>query len=171
MNKHSFFCIIFLASLLAGSAIAYSQINSSLTISPDAIRKAGEALPGAVAPNEKAENMFKKMFGNAANVSWAPEDKGQSLVYFETPGKKNRAGFDKKGNLVYTISNYREEQLPQDILLKVKESYFGRSIFCVTEVNYDGKTAYLIVLEDKTTWLHIKIVGDEMIEEKLFTKG
>jgi hypothetical protein len=53
----------------------------------------------------------------------------------------------------------------------VKESYYGRSIFCVTEVNCDGKTAYLIVLEDRTTWLHIKIVGDEMIEEKLFTKG
>jgi hypothetical protein len=170
MNKHSFFSSIFLASLLAGSAIAYSQVNNSLTISPDAIRKAGGSLPAA-APNEKAENMFKKMFGNGTNVSWAPENKGQSLVYFETPGRTNRASFDKKGNLVYTISSYREEQLPQDVLLRVKGTYFGRSIFCVTEVNYDGKTAYLIVLEDKTTWLHIKIVGDEMIEEKLLIKG
>jgi hypothetical protein len=171
MNKHSFFSIIFLASLLAGSVITYSQVNSNLTISPDAIRKAGGSLPGTVAPNEKAETMFKKMFGNATNVSWSTEDKGLPLVYFETPGKKNRAGFDKKGNLVYTISSYREEQLPQEVLLRVKESYYGRSIFCVTEVNCDGKTAYLIVLEDRTTWLHIKIVGDEMIEEKLFTKG
>ncbi|HEU4633131.1 MAG TPA: hypothetical protein VFS22_04055, partial [Flavisolibacter sp.] len=93
------------------------------------------------------------------------------VAFFETPGKKNKAGFDKKGKLVYTISNYKEEQLPVPVLLKVKQAYFGRSIFGVTEVNYQGKTAYIIVLEDKTTWLHIKIIGDEMEEEHLYIKG
>jgi hypothetical protein len=56
-------------------------------------------------------------------------------------------------------------------LMKVKENYFGKSIFGVTEVNYAGKTAYLIILEDKTSWLHIKIIDDEMIVEKVNVKG
>ena len=171
MNKISFYRVVFLASMIAGSSVTYSQANSNDIISLESARKAATTPADAASPSERVLNTFNKMFKNATKVFWTAENKGHPMVYFETPGKKHRAGFDKKGNLVYTISYYQEEQLPQPILLRVKETYFGKSIFCVTEVNYDGKTAYLIILEDKTSWLHIKIVGDEMVEEKVLIKG
>ena len=163
----------FLAIIIAGSGMAYSQVNDNdiAALGPSRNHRADLIAGPAAGPAEKALNSFNRMFANATQVSWATEDKGRPIVFFETPGKKNRAGFDKKGNLVYTISYYTEEQLPVPVLLKVKQTYYGKSIFCVTEVNYLGKTAYLIILEDRTSWLHIKIIGDEMEEERVLTKG
>jgi hypothetical protein len=174
MNRNSFYSVAFLALCLSGSAVAYSQVinNEIASVGSSHKFKTGSPISTEVAaPNEKSVLIFNKMFGNATNVLWSTEGKGLPIAYFDLPGKKNRAGFDKKGNLVYTISYYKEEQLPKPVLLKVKETYFGKNIYCVTEVNYDGKTAYLIILEDKTSWLHIKIVGDEMVEERVMIKG
>jgi len=173
MKKISFLQIAFLALIIAGNSVAYAQNNENDIASLGSFRKhKTDLIAGPVTgPAEKALTAFNRMFATATNVSWATEDKGLPIAFFETPGRKNRAGFDKKGNLVYTISYYTEEQLPVPVLLKVEQSYFGRSIFCVTEVNYGGKTAYLIIMEDKTTWLHIKVVGDEMEEEHLYNKG
>ncbi len=173
MKKISFFRVVPLAFLIAGSAVAFSQAGNEIAAlgisgKPEAY---GRAIRIVTGPAEKALGIFHAMFGNARNVFWTTEGKGLLVVYFETEGKKNRAGFDKKGNLDYTISYYREDQLPKPILLKVKQTYFGKSIFGVTEVNYLGVTAYVIILEDKTSWLHIKIIGDEMVEEKVFLKG
>jgi hypothetical protein len=91
-------------------------------------------------------------------------------VYFERNGKVVRAAFNTKGQFLYSISTYGEELLPKDVLLKVKEAYYGKNIFGVTEVSALGKFAYLIILEDKTSWLHIKVVDDEMVEEKVLLK-
>jgi hypothetical protein len=174
MNKNSVFSVALLAIIMSGSAVANSQVinNEIASLGTSHKFKNGSSVSTeAVGPNEKSVLIFNKMFGNATNVLWSTEGKGLPIAYFDLPGKKNRAGFDKKGNLVYTISYYKEEQLPKPVLLKVKETYFGKNIYCVTEVNYDGKTAYLIILEDKTSWLHIKIVGDEMVEERGMIKG
>lgn len=173
MKKISFFRVVPLAFLIAGSAVAFSQANTEVAaLGISGKPEAHGRLAWVVAvPTEKALGIFNKMFSNARNVSWKTDRKGLLTVYFETEGKIQRAGFDKKGNLDYTISYYREEQLPKPILLKVKQTYFGKSIFCVTELTYLGVTAYLIILEDKTSWLHIKIIGDEMVEEKVFLKA
>jgi len=174
MNRNSFYSVAFLALCLSGSAVAFSQeINNEIASlgSSHKFKNGSSVSTVAASPNERSVQIFNKMFGNATNVLWSTEGKGLPIAYFDLPGRKNRAGFDKKGNLVYTINYYKEEQLPKPVLLKVKETYYGKNIYCVTEVNYDGKTAYLIILEDKTSWLHIKIVGDEMVEERVMIKG
>ena len=173
MKKSNFFRVAPLAFFIAVSAVAFSQVGyeivgMGISGKPDAYGLFSRMVAG---PAEKALNILHQMFSNARNVSWGTESKGLLVAYFETEGKKHKVGFDKKGNLDYTISYYREEQLPKPILLKVKQTYFGKSIFGVTEVNYLGVTAYLIILEDKTSWLHIKIIGDEMVEEKVLLKG
>jgi len=53
----------------------------------------------------------------------------------------------------------------------VKDAYFGKHIFGVTEVSAMGKSAYLIILEDSTSWLHIKVLDGEMTEEKVYLKA
>lgn len=173
MKQISFIKTAFFFLIIAGNSIAYAQVNENdvVSLSPSRKPKTDPISGLAAGPTEKVLGVFNRTFTNASSVSWSTEKNGLPIAFFETPGKKNRAGFDKKGNLVYTISSYKEEQLPVSVLMKVKQTYFGRSIFCVTEVNYDGKTAYLIILEDRTTWLHIKVIGDEMEEEHLYIKG
>ena len=121
--------------------------------------------------NTKVMNNFSRMFSDASNVIWS-KDKGKiDRVYFERRGKVTRAAFNQKGQFLYSVTTYGEEFLPQDVLFMVKKSYYGRRIFGVTEVSALDKTAYLVILEDKTTWLHIKVLDGEIIEEKLLLKA
>ena len=121
--------------------------------------------------NTKVMNSFNKMFSEASNVIWTKDKNKIDRVYFERKGKVTRAAFNQKGQFLYSITTYGEELLPQDVLLMVKQTYYGRSIFGVTEVSAMDKTAYLIVLHDKTTWLHIKVLDGEIFEERLLLKA
>ncbi len=108
---------------MSGSAIAYSQVinNDIASLGPNQKLRSGNHISTAsVGPNEKSVFNLNKMYANATNVFWSTEGKGLPVAYFDLPGKRNRAGFDKKGNLVYTISYYNEGQLPKPVLLKVK---------------------------------------------------
>ena len=121
--------------------------------------------------NNKVMNSFNKMYSNTSNVIWTNDKHKIDRVYFESKGKTTRAAFNQKGQFLYSITTYSEELLPQDVLLLVKRTYYGRSIHGVTEVSAMNKTAYLIFLEDKTTWLHIKVIEGEILEEKLLLKS
>ena len=121
--------------------------------------------------NAKVMNNFNRMFNNVSKVMWTKDKHGIDRVYFERTGKVTRAAFNRKGQFLYSITTYGEEYLPEDVLYLVKKSYYGRSIFGVTEVSALDKTAYLVILEDKTTWLHIKVLDGEISEEKLLLKA
>lgn len=121
------------------------------------------------ATNSRVMNSFNKMFADASNVKWSKGERKYARVYFESKGKATRATFNHRGQLLYSITTYGEELLPEPVLMQVKRAYFGRSIFGVTEVSVMDKTAYLIILQDKTTWLHIKVVDGE-IEETLLLR-
>ena len=122
------------------------------------------------ATNSKVLNSFNKMFAGASNVKWVSEGR-YSRVYFESKGKSTRATFNQKGQMMYSITTYGEELLPESVLMQVKRAYYGRSIFGVTEVSALGKTAHIIVLQDKTTWLHIKVIDGEIEETELYRRA
>jgi hypothetical protein len=173
MKKISFFTAAFSGFLLLANTGAFSQ-----TIGNDAIAYVDVAgknsefhFDKAASPRDKAVIVFNTKFAGAFNVLWSTYEKDKPVVNFETKEKKHMAFFSKKGKLLSTISYYTEEHLPKDILFQVKGAYYKKNIFSVTEVNTLGKTAYLIVMEDKTTWLHIKVLDGEITEEKLFIKG
>jgi len=173
MKKILFSKTGFLVICIAANSIVYSQTHNDVIASVD-VPKKYKVNPNveapATAPNANAVSTLNSMFNDATEVIWGTYGKNLPIAYFKTVGKANRARFDKKGKLVAMFSYYQEEQLPTSVLLKVKQAYYSKNIFAVTEVNYDRKTAYLIILEDKTSWLHIKIVGDEMEEEKVLLK-
>jgi len=125
---------------------------------------------GKTSINAKVISNFDRMFADASNVIWSKE-KNLNRVYFESKGKVTRATFNQKGQFLYSISTYSEQLLPKDVLLMVKETYYGKSIFGVTEVKALDKTAYIVILEDKTSWLHIKVLDGEMTEEKVYLKA
>jgi len=161
-------------------------LTLALSIALGAIASAQNAIPFKVdvskfneefnvsentATNARVLNSFNKMFAGATNVIWSKDDRNNDRVYFETKGKATRAAFNKRGVILYSITTYGEELLPTDVLFQVKKAYQSRSIFGVTEVQALGKTAYLIILQDKTTWLHIKVIDGEIEEGEMLRRG
>jgi hypothetical protein len=59
------------------------------------------------------------------------------------------------------IRYYNEEKLPREVRHLVKSNYYDFSIYHVSEFRSNGKTAYVVVLEDKTSWKKIKVVDSE----------
>jgi len=164
MTKSSFFMMGFLALTIIASA------QNSLPFKVEASKFAEEYNAEKSGISTKVIANFDHMFKGAKNVIWSKNKHNVDRVYFETPGKVTRAAFNQKGQFLYSITTYGEELLPQEVLVQVKNTYYGRSIFGVTEVSAMGKSAYLIILEDKTSWLHIKVLDGEISEEKFYLK-
>jgi hypothetical protein len=165
MTKHSLIMAGFLALTIAASA------QNSAPFKVDASKFSEEYDAEKSGISTKVISNFDRMFSDAKNIVWTKDKHNIDRVYFERNGKKIRAGFNQKGQFLYSISSYGEEFLPKDVLYMVKQAYFGKNIFGVTEVSALGKSAYLIILEDQTSWLHIKVLDGEMTEEKVLLKA
>jgi hypothetical protein len=150
---------------VAQSDVSFASVNSSK-------KPIVEIATGTTLPVIKETTLasFHSSFPDAKNVAWFDMDNGVLYVVFNTPGKANRAVFDKKGKLIYSLSYYFKEMLPLSVLQNVKANFCGKSIFGVTEIRKDHETVYEIVLEDETSWTHIKIAGDEITKENVWRK-
>jgi len=160
-----------LSSLLLGLLVlgaTYAQ--NSVPVKVDATKFYEEYNAEKAGISAKVFSNFDRMFKDAKNVIWTKDKHNVDRVYFEKNGKVTRAAFNEKGQFLFSISTYGEELLPKDVLFMVKDAYFGKHIFGVTEVSAMGKSAYLIILEDSTSWLHIKVLDGEMTEEKVLLK-
>jgi len=73
-----------------------------------------------------------------------------------------RVFYDKKGKVRFTIDYYGEGQLPRDVRAIVKPEYYDYAILTVQEVKTNGKSIYLIDLEDSTTIKTVRVADGEM---------
>ncbi|MGZ3879789.1 MAG: hypothetical protein ACXVBF_00545, partial [Flavisolibacter sp.] len=122
-------------------------------------------------PSGLAFTAFRSIFPSATEYHWYKEEKGNTSVYFKTPGRTNRVFFNKKGKIDYTISYYQKEMLPFGLLQMVNEKYSGKSIFGVTEITNSNGTSYVLVLEDKTSWVDVTIAGNQIQDEQEWHKS
>ena len=121
--------------------------------------------------SKKALKDFKRTFKQAINESWFETKEGDLVAKFSNDNVTTRVFYHKKGGRFATIRDYTEENLPRNVRHVVKSTYYDFSIFCVSEVTVDGRTAYVITLEDKTTWKKIRVIDEEIIEDFNYVKG
>ncbi len=69
---------------------------------------------------------------------------------------RTRINYDKEGNFVSATRYYFEQNLPVNILCKLKKRYPGQKVFGVTEVETESSTEYYIKLEDATNFTTVK---------------
>jgi hypothetical protein len=86
-------------------------------------------------------------------------------------GIKNKVYYNKKGNYQCKVRNYYESRLPGEVRHMVKSNYYDFSIYCVVEISAKDKTAYVVKLENKTSWKTIKVVDNEMEVAEDYKKG
>lgn len=122
----------------------------------------------AKAPNEKVLAAFEKTFQNAKDVKWNDVD-DKYEANFKEGSIINRVVFDQDGNVVRSIRYYGGTTLPIIIQAKLAKKFDGKTVFGVTEVNTDSELTYHIVLEDATSWLHVRsdVYGGLIVEKKL----
>lgn len=142
------------------SAVLFLNITMNVTAS-------GSAIP----ENTKVINAFHKLFKSASNVSWR-----SSKRYFEASffvGEvKNRAIFNKKGKLMGTIRDYRENNLPAIVSKTVKEDFPDLEICYVTEICNDFGLMYKISLRGARNYYFINTndAGASVVE-KIYKRG
>jgi lipopolysaccharide export LptBFGC system permease protein LptF len=121
--------------------------------------------------NEKAQQTFAATFKNVDEVSWSNAGNNYE-AFFDKDGIKTRVTIDAKGRLLQTIRYYKENELPSNVLYKVKNDYKNSEIHGVTEISNTNGVHYRIILKDNTHYTHINAnqTGDTELVIK-YTRG
>ena len=112
--------------------------------------------------NTKAVRNFIKDFKEVIGVQWIETSNGLFAAYFNNDHIQSLVCYNNKGNFECMLRYYKEEKLPREIRGLVKSSYYDFNIYLVTEVHRNDKIAYVIKMEDKTSWKTVKVVDGEM---------
>ena len=119
----------------------------------------------------KAVRNFIRDYKNVSDAKWFISSVGKFVAYFISNGIVSRVFYDKKGNYEFLLRYYNEENLPYEVRHLVKSNYYDFSIYLITEFTCDNKIAYIVKIEDKTSWKTIQVVNGEMVVTEEYLKG
>ncbi|MGZ3940326.1 MAG: hypothetical protein ACXVBK_16255 [Flavisolibacter sp.] len=154
------FATIVQAQTLSIAASAQELSNNFNSTLPDG------AKPVTVSNN--LEKKFRKQFPSAADAQWYETSTG-FVVHFSDVEIKNIVFLDKKGNTVGQLSYCSEKDLPANVRQQVRSNYYDYSITFVKELTVGKAKAYLVTVEDKTSWKIIRVTeeGMDVFEEHI----
>jgi hypothetical protein len=126
---------------------------------------------GGTTVSLKAIRDFKDRFTNATDEKWYATEAG-FVAYFTQDDFRNRAYYDKKGRWQYSLKYCDEKKLPREIRAMVKRNYYDFAITLVQVIEIPGHLAYLVHLEDATSFKIIRVTDEgEMDVYQEFTKA
>jgi hypothetical protein len=114
--------------------------------------------------NSRAIINFNKSYKGVNDAQWFEIKEGGSMCRFTDKNNLNRAYYDRKGNWRYTVTEYTEEKLPQDIRRRVKTTYYDYNISFAEKIDMvrDDKIVYLVQIQDEKSIKMLGICEDEM---------
>lgn len=117
----------------------------------------------------KAEQVFKRQFAGAQNISWSKTEEGLLKVNFVWAGHSTVAYFNDKTEIVATVRSLFYDQLPLTIIRAVESKYKSPVIIEVREISNEEGTNYALVLEEKTKKYRIRLnsMGEVLSKEKI----
>ncbi|MFI5131693.1 MAG: hypothetical protein ACHQFX_16945 [Chitinophagales bacterium] len=111
--------------------------------------------------NTRAVRDFMSQYENVSGERWFKLNDG-FIVYFTQNEIKIKIAYNKKGVRLWTHRSYKEDRLPFEIRHLVKSNYYDFSIYHVNEITINRKIAYFVKMQDKTSWLTVKVEDGEM---------
>lgn len=182
MKKHPFFRLI--GILPAFLLINHGQAQSSggnILLNASTLKSFANKLSTGIeftaaiemmnSINKKIARDFSRNFSSASDISIFTDASSSTLVSCKVDGVQNRITYDKRGNFVSNLRYYDQEGLPKDVRHQVRRTWYDYAIVYVVEVNYNQKTAFVITLEDRSSWKKIKVVDGEMEVMEEFIKN
>jgi hypothetical protein len=170
--KHLHFRHIIMACLaLAITTQTFSQEFMSYNLEKPMIRQRflNEA-PNYPEVNPVVINTFRKNYSHSNDVRWTAVDNNY-LATFTNDERMTRILFDKKGNVIYSITNGTVKNLPSDTRKMIRSIYYDFDITLVSEVHSLGKTAWIINMEDEKNIVIAKVADDEVVETGHYRKS
>ncbi len=114
-------------------------------------------------PNEKVLKTFHTTFSHAQRVKWM-EHEDFFDVSFVQSGIQSNVRYDKSGAFLSCTRYYNEQQLPVNILCKLKDRWSDRKVFGVTEVTSQDNINYFVKMYDNKNWYSVKVSDDGQME-------
>lgn len=153
MKKHFFL----LTSLLAAAFFTVQAQTKTQTIT--ALSTSEHSAKAAVHPAVLAN--FKSQYPGAVDDSWLTMKKGY-VVRFSSNDLNYDVFLDKNGRMTSQVRYCHEKDLPTSVLNMVKSFGGCFTIDLIREVTTQLGTAYLVTIDEGSTWKVIRIAGDEM---------
>ena len=142
------------------SAQLLPSSNTVAGIAPSASEFRKRSLPVGI--SFRAQRNFVKMFDEADAVWYAT-----SYVYiakFFEKSTETMVAYGKRGNWLYTVKRYGENNLPRDVRDLVKSAYFDFAISHIDEVHVpkEEHSIYIIRLRNKKLFKTVRVSDREM---------
>jgi len=118
--------------------------------------------------NLAVTNAFNKTFKEALEPRWFVYDKS-CLVKFIMNEQRNSALYDKKGYLIYHISNLYAYSLPDETRDQITGAYPRSKILNAFLVNQNNRSIYVINLEYGKDIVFTRFENDQLVEIDRFT--
>jgi hypothetical protein len=173
MKKITFLKLTLFTSLLFSMVAAQAQSENTLASLNPAKKKIVEtgSVVSDAGPKGTYLSTFQASFPDATEINWHSYANDLPCVVFNTTGKMNRVFFNKKGKIAYVVSYYSKEMLPAAVLQTMEDFYRDKSIFGVTQISCNNKTAYVLALEDKTSWTDVTIIDNKIESKQVWEKA
>jgi hypothetical protein len=113
--------------------------------------------------NSRVISYVNNNFKDVSKLQISIRDDEPVLARFTMHNKSASIQFDKKGNWVYSIINYKEDDLPAAVKTLVRNSYKDCSITFVQELLQRDIACYKVFLENFRSYKQILVNGDEII--------
>lgn len=144
--------------------------GSSSTIDKNAVKEMKANLRAAKT-QLKISNDFAKRFKNVTDATWYTEEK-VAVANFKNRDQATRVVYDKKGNWIYTIVTYSDEELmPEQVRKLVHANYVDFNIKMVQEINQRNIIIYAVQIEDGRHFKQILVYNEEITDYKEFTQS
>jgi hypothetical protein len=97
------------------------------------------------------------------NPSWYTVDNGYVVKYLDNNDNACRTVYNNRGEFVYTLKQYNEKHMGQEIRKLVKREYFDYNITLVEEIQVPSKpVVYVVHLQDEATLKNLRIADGEI---------
>jgi hypothetical protein len=161
--------LIQMASLFLAVAATTNANSQTESVSAKEFVSSSDYSAKATA-NDRVISKFQKFYPNVVGESWIKMKNGFS-VRFSSNNIQQLVFLTKRGGVISSIKYYSGQELSAEIRDLVKYEYPNYSIKSVREVHACNKIAYLVTIEDTTTWKTIRVVDGETDVYEEFTKS
>jgi hypothetical protein len=153
-------CLLPVLNFASASAqtLSVSQPATTNDVAPVSKSKVNPSTSKEV--NGLVLNRFRVSFPDVTDDAWATTANG-FFVTFTNKGIHTSAFVNSRGFCESIIRYYGEKDLPKDVRKTVKLECIDYSIKSVKEVTHNNVTAYLVTVENQTSWKVVRVVNGQ----------
>ena len=123
--------------------------------------------------NEINSQAMRNFFGqhqNVQNARWFKAGDDLIMVSFTIDGILHWIHYNNNGDKEFMIRFLDEKKLPRQVRHLIKSNYYDFNITHVREISRKDKTAFVVNIEDQSSWKIINLVDGEMEVVESFLK-